>query len=66
MVSLIAPSHVEARAALWARITEFSQRELSKVFATWLLQDPELRAHFALIAAQAAKREGERRDNCAV
>jgi len=62
MVPVIAPSHVEALAALRARVSGSCQRDVSKVFAAWLLQEPEQRADFALIAAQAAKREGVDQD----
>jgi len=62
MVPVIALSHVEARTALRARVSDSCQRDVSKVFAAWLLQEPEQRATFSLIAAQAAKREGADQD----
>jgi hypothetical protein len=62
MVPMIALSHVEARAALRTRIAASCRRDLSKVFAAWLLQEAEQRAEFASIAGQAAKREGADQD----
>lgn len=62
MVPVIASSLIEVCAALRTRISESCRRNLSKTFGAWLLQEPEQRAELALIAAQAAKREGADQD----
>lgn len=62
MVPVIAPSHIEARAALRARATESCRRDLSKVFLAWLLQQSDQHAEFVSISAQAATRVGADQD----
>lgn len=58
----LAPSRVELSAALRTRITEFCRRDLSRVFALWLLREPASRSEFAAMAALMAKREGADQD----
>jgi hypothetical protein len=58
MVPVSTPLYAEARASLQARIAESSQRDLSKAFVWWLLQNSEGRGEFASLAAHAAKWDG--------
>jgi hypothetical protein len=62
MVPVIEPSHIEALAALRTHIVESCRRDLSKIFVAWLLQEPEQRAEVALIADEAANRQGANQD----
>src|SRR5882757_3118614 len=66
MVPLITPPYARARATIEERITKSCRRDLSKVFAAWLLREPERRTELVSLASKAANRTGVDQDFHAV
>jgi hypothetical protein len=62
MVPLIATASLAVSTALRKRIAESCQRDLSRAFVAWLLEDFKQPVDLLSIAAQAAKREGAGQD----